>query len=206
MKDLILILKWLGFMIPGFAAQAVLVYFFNYQTHSSPFSGLAIFSVLSLGNLVAYHLFLVPQKIKKQLGALLVGPRYISVADINMDTLGEIIEYYKLRQFTYDGRTKAELLAFQQKASRASTNYKLAEKCSNWLLYAFLAGVFFYNILTPAYGIGVIYSEWAVGLLLVISTPVIKKRRRFWWQEGIALKRCIEKCGDDQVFRYDDEL
>lgn len=29
MKDLILILKWLGYMLPGFAAQAVLVYFFN---------------------------------------------------------------------------------------------------------------------------------------------------------------------------------
>jgi hypothetical protein len=193
-------------MLPGFVAQGVLTYFFRPETTSSLLTGLPIFILLSIGNLIAYHLFLIPKKIKSELSTLLFGKKYNNPFEAYEDILTEIIEGAKARQAAYDGYKKSDLIALFKTANIAERKYTALQKVGEYVFYIYLAGVLLLNVFLSGFPLDVLYVEWGIALIILISNHIIAKRRYHWSKDAITLKRCLEKCEDKEVFQFDNKL
>lgn len=206
MKNVRIVIMWLMFMLPGFTAQVVITYFFRPDSSFSFFVGLPIFILLSIGNLVIYHLFFVPDKIKNQLRNLLFGKQYKNDMEAYEDILTEIIEKAKARQAAYDGYMKRDLMVLLDGSEKAEERFKRLMKIGEWIFYFYLAAIILYNLFGPEFHLNALYVQWGIGLIIGISNYKLGERKRHWGLDAVTLKVCIDKCGDEDRFRFDGEF
>lgn len=199
-----IIIKWLAYMLPVFAAQIFIAYLFNFDHQ---ITWLPVFIILSLINIIAYHIFLVPKKVKNQLSTFLFGKQYANDFAAYEDILTEIIEGSKARQAAYDGYRKKDLVELLHKATTNEQKYKFIQKIVQLIFIIWVAGVIFYNLfMISGFQFEVLFLQWGTGLAITIINHYIGKRRYHWGQDTITLKRCIEKCKDDEIFCFDNEF
>jgi hypothetical protein len=205
MKKNDVILKWLLIMLPGFLAQGVLLYFFQ-PKNETYLTGFPILILLLIGNMVVYHLLLVPKRIKKELSDLLFDVKAQDDFGRTMDLLTETIEEMKIKQAIYDGYQKAELQALLSKTIRNEKQFNLLSmigRCSFYL--SLVIGTLMYLKLT-SFQREMIFLLWGLVIILVIVIYYFDKRRRESQLNALILNRCIEKCGDNDVFQFDNDI
>lgn len=192
-------------MIPAFIGQAIITYFFQPKNVTALAIGTPIFLLLSAGNLVVYNYLLVPEKIRSQLKEIILGKQFDHTVEYE-DILTELINESKARQASYDGYLRSDLVQLHTTAVHKEKRFKKLSKLSQWISYIYLPLVIMYHILVPGFQMNVIYLEWGLALVIATICLVFGNRHSHWYSQKITLKRCLQKCGEEDRFHFDNDL
>lgn len=200
-------LKWLLYMIPAFIGQGIIMYFFRPHTLSSLAVGTPIFLLLSLGNLIVYNFLFVPEKLRSRIKDFILGRSLggDGAGDYE-DILVQIINDSKTRQAAFNGYLRVDLVRLHDEVVKKEIKFRTFSKLGQWLTYLFILAVTAYNLLIPGFQISIIYLEWGLGLFIVTTSHVFGRRYIHWGYQKVTLKRCLEKCKEQDRFQFDDDI
>ncbi|MGV2887547.1 hypothetical protein V4D07_33290 [Paenibacillus taichungensis] len=194
-------------MTPAFIAQGIIMYIFQPKDVPTLAIGTPIFLLLSAGNLIAYNFLFIPKKIRSQVKEMFFGKPFGRGGSVEYeDILTELINESKARQAAYNGYLKSDLIQLHTAAVKMENRFKKLAKLSQWFTFIYVFIISAYNILVPGFQMNIIYLEWGLGLVIITTGLVLGKRQIHWGYQKNTLKRCLEKCGEENRFHFDDDL
>ncbi|MBP2000833.1 hypothetical protein J2Z69_001864 [Paenibacillus shirakamiensis] len=196
-------LKWLIYMIPGLLGQIYITTHFHPPRNTSLFLSVPLFIFFSLINLMAYHLFFVPKKIKKKLlrSVTLLSKREHALELDN--SFKKFITEARDRQATFNGFRILELKRLEETALKKRERLTYFVTILGWIFYIFFLQIIIFNILTIGLHIEIFYIECVFGVLLLLLFMIFREQKIEWEVQAHTLKRCIQKCGEKDIFEFD---
>lgn len=196
-------LKWLLYMIPGLIGQIYITTHFHPPRNTSLLLSIPLFVFFSFINLMAYHLFFVPKKVQKRLYRTLMRKPYKEdVLEMEMN-LKKFMKETKARQANFDGYQVNELKRLEEKALKKKERLNSFAKLSGWILYIVFLHIIIFNIETIGFHIRIFYIECAIGISILLILLFFRERKVEWEVQAHALRRCIQKCGEKDIFEFD---
>ncbi|RRJ54943.1 hypothetical protein EHV15_35830 [Paenibacillus oralis] len=200
-------MKWFIYMIPALIGQGIIMYFFRPQSVSSLAIGTPIFLLLSVGNIIVYNILFIPKKIRTQVKEVILGKHFgWSKADDYEDILTEIINDSKARQAAYDGYLRTDLVQLHADAVQKENRFRKLAKFGQWFTYLFFFLISAYYVIIPEFQMSIIYFQWGLGLAIVTTAYQLGRREVHWGYQKITLIRCLEKCGEEDRFYFDNDI